>query len=375
MRAQPRYYLETERAGVTDLLKCRTVGVCMAHNRLLGFHVVRSTRPVVWTPTSFVPERESRTPREIKHIEQYPDYPDPMFYLNHTGSYFFRHENLRHLRIGQYNRYFSTNSEKGAAETLEDTCGDEDMQPKPDHHHYDSRADGYAAGTCFPSAMRHVDGVRRRKGSRLAVSRVGFIEPIAASREKFYEQKLLLALSWYCESPPIVRAGPGGKELAEWTFFWDPPPAEELGAHLLREVLVLAPDRAVPFEEVCAKLESTFCGRQYGLVCVCCANDNIAKQCRACQHAIGFHRCLNQDVNTAKLRWRKGTLYGGHLDIERVLFNLHRKCVPTTVLEEKADECPFVLTSPKDRWLMRAADARRARPSHDNRNVAVWVQI
>ena len=61
----------------------------MAHNRLLGFHVVRSTRPVIWTPTEFVPDRGSRTPRDAKHIEQHPDYPDPDFHLNHTGTFFF----------------------------------------------------------------------------------------------------------------------------------------------------------------------------------------------------------------------------------------------------------------------------------------------
>lgn len=41
-----RYYLETERNGVKDFLQCRTVGLCMSHNRLLNFHVVRSTRPL-----------------------------------------------------------------------------------------------------------------------------------------------------------------------------------------------------------------------------------------------------------------------------------------------------------------------------------------
>ena len=35
------YYLVTESDGVRDCLKCRTVGMCMVHNRLFGFHVVR----------------------------------------------------------------------------------------------------------------------------------------------------------------------------------------------------------------------------------------------------------------------------------------------------------------------------------------------
>ena len=71
------YYLETEHeGGLRSFLKCRTFGLCMAHNRLLGFHVVRSTRSVVWTPGEFVPERSSRTPRTGFHIERHPEYPD-----------------------------------------------------------------------------------------------------------------------------------------------------------------------------------------------------------------------------------------------------------------------------------------------------------
>ena len=102
-KAEKWYYLETERNGLRNFLKCRTFGLCMAHNRLLGFHVVRSTRPVIWTPPAFIPERTSRTPRPDWHIEQKPDYPDPHFYLNVTGKYFFRNAELRHMRIEQFN--------------------------------------------------------------------------------------------------------------------------------------------------------------------------------------------------------------------------------------------------------------------------------
>ena len=74
------YYLETEhQGGLRPFLKCRTFGLCMAHNRLLGFHVVRATRPVVWTPGEFVPERSSRTPRTPLHMERHPEYPDSIF--------------------------------------------------------------------------------------------------------------------------------------------------------------------------------------------------------------------------------------------------------------------------------------------------------
>ena len=74
-KANKWYYLETLKDAVRAWLQCRTFGICMCHNRLLGFRVVRSTRPVCWTPTEFIPERSSRTPRPDWHIEQQPDYP------------------------------------------------------------------------------------------------------------------------------------------------------------------------------------------------------------------------------------------------------------------------------------------------------------
>ena len=95
------YYLEGDRSGVKEFLKCRTVGLCMTHNRLLNFHVVRSTKPVTFTPADFVAPRGIRIPREQSHMNKHPAYPDTLFYLSHSGKYFFRHPDLRHLRIEQ----------------------------------------------------------------------------------------------------------------------------------------------------------------------------------------------------------------------------------------------------------------------------------
>ena len=78
--------------GVRDFIKARTVGLCMAHNRLLGFRVVRNTRPVQFTAPDFIPPRDNRTPRDAEHLVKHSGYPDPHFYLNHNGKY-------RELRI------------------------------------------------------------------------------------------------------------------------------------------------------------------------------------------------------------------------------------------------------------------------------------
>ena len=59
--------------------------------------------------------------------------------------------------------------------------------------------------------------------------------------------------------------------------------------------------------------------------------------CDACRHATGWHRCQNPN-NRRHFLWRKGSLFAGTLDAQRVLFNLHRKLIPTDVLKTKAQQ-------------------------------------
>jgi len=356
------YYLETQRDGVKDFLKCRTVGLCMTHNRLLNFHVVRNTRPVQFTPTAFVPEKGSKTARDPSHLEKHPLYPDPQYYLSHTGKYFFRHAALRHLRVEQFNRYFAFSDEgwSVAPPTLEDTCADEEdaVPAEPHHRHYDETAENVLAGTAFPSAQS-VTGARRRQQARLAVSRTPFIEPLGMKREAFYEQKLLLGLPWHCPAKPTMAVG----SEPVWRFVWTPPSAEELGGVVLpQQDLRLAPDRAVSFEHVCAELEKEICKHDHDLVCECCAETLTDSVCPACCHAVGFHRCQNQNPNNVRhLRWRKGTLHAGEVDIQRVLFNLHRKGLPTETLREKADEyvAAGLLTLERGKAIVRVIEQER----------------
>jgi len=69
------YYLEAQRDSVRDFLQCRTIGVPIAHSRLLGFHVVRSTRPVTLLITKFVLEKQYSRPREDTHKAKHTNYP------------------------------------------------------------------------------------------------------------------------------------------------------------------------------------------------------------------------------------------------------------------------------------------------------------
>ena len=332
------YYLETQRSGVKDFLKCRTVGLCMTHNRLLNFHVVRATRPVQFTPTEFVPEQGKKTIRDPSHVQKHPLYPDPQYYLSHTGKYFFRHADLRHLRVEQFNRYFALSDEgaNASAPTIEDTCADENdaIQPETHHRHYDPDAEAIPPGTRYASTAKGVTGARRRQPARLAVSRVPFIEPIGTKREEYYEEKLLLALPWYCPANPTM-----GENGPEWRFVWTPPSAEKLGGTVLNEQeLRIASGCAISFEQICLEQEREICKHDRRLICECCAKDVPDLVCLSCQHAVGFHVCQNASNARRHLLWRKGSLHAGEIDIQRVLFNLHRKRLPTEALKQKADE-------------------------------------
>ena len=178
----------------------------MAFNRLLGFRVVKSTRPVQYAPVTFIPPDDHRTPREQSHLNAHPGYPDPKYHLNYTQQYLFRHPDLRHLRVEQFGRFcrFLLNNVKDA-ETLENTISDDsddEFKPDPTHRNSDSVMNSTAAGNRWASISKGLPPTKRRENARLGITRVPFIEPLGDRRELFYEAKLLLALAWYCDAPP-----------------------------------------------------------------------------------------------------------------------------------------------------------------------------
>ena len=204
---------------------------------------------------------------------------------------------------------------------MEDTISDEEgTRDDPSHRNYDAYLEGVPLGTHYPSTQKCVPGCKRRSNDRLGCTRVPFIEPIGASRERFYEQKLSLALAWYCEEAPKVEQDGS----ITWTFRWDAP----RGVDMTGEVLVIGKN-SIAFEVMCNRLEERFSDFN----CECCALDSRESTCPSCRHAIGWHRCQAID----RVRWRKGSLHAGVLDAQRVLFNLHRKLLPLEALRERAD--------------------------------------
>ena len=127
------------------------------------------------------------------HQQKYPEYPDKTYYMSAIGKYLFRHEELRHLRVEQVNRYFAyagTGDNEGGEEYLWGDAND-NIAPQVDHRHYDEYAQELDIGKLMASNAGGVPGLRRRKSARLGISRVPFHEPIGSRREAFYEQKLL----------------------------------------------------------------------------------------------------------------------------------------------------------------------------------------
>ena len=252
--------------------------------------------------------------------------------------YFFRSAALRHLRLEQFNRYLALAGEGDGftPQTNEDTVEHDDAVPEDSsHRNYDQQMECTPAGTKFLACCKHVPGCRRRKQACLGVSRLPFIEPIGDSRESFFEQKLVLALPWFCPEQPKIAQDAEGNSCTEYTFCWDPPNAEELGGQQLRPEVLKLGRKHVSFEMMCNRLETDFCDAELGLVCACCAEELPKSVCPSCRHAIGWHRC---ELEPNHLVWRKGSLHAGSLDVQRVLYNLHRKLVPTDAIKDKAKE-------------------------------------
>ena len=314
----------------------------MAFNRLLAFHVVRSTRPCVFVPACFLGKTEYRNRREPPHLQRCPEYPDPQYYLNYTQKYFFRHPSLRHLRPEAFTRYLGVcgDNVKGAttSTTEDDTLLDEDDKAPPidtAHRNYDKYMEETAPGSYFGSTAKHVPGCRRRIQQRLGVSRVPFIEPMGSTREDFYEAKLVLGLPWYCPEMPKTVKNAAGHDVTEWDFQCDPPTGAALGGAELEPIALKLGSETVSFEVLCNALERRFCETELNCICQCCTEELPDSVCASCQHAIGFHRCQNPNNNREQFLWKKGTLHAGALDAQRVLFNLHRKMLPEKALEEK----------------------------------------
>ena len=338
-KPEPWYYTETRTPGeaanpVKRFLQSRNIGMCMCQNRLMGFRVVRSTRPTQYTYPKFaMPATERmRLPPE----SQSNSYPDPQFYLNNVQKYFFRPEPLRDLRLGQFVRYFYFGDDPNGAtpssrRTDENTQRDTDHTQAPDdreHRHWHNRAYDFQPGELVRNAQPFAKTLhaRRRAHSRLCVPRSAFIEPLGTRREEFYEQRLLESLPWYVPSRPEVM----DNDTQRWQFQCDMPWGGQLQFAMTDRNVHDTNGMPITFEELCQKIE----GDLGQVACACCADLQRLK-CPTCTHCIGVHCCERAQ---GQKQWKAGTLHNGKMDVDNSLWSLARRNVPIDVIDKKIDE-------------------------------------
>ena len=167
----------------------------------------------------------------------------------------------------------------------------------------------------------------------LAVSRSLFtFEPLADQREAFYEQRLLLGLAWHCpDLVPSAERDAEGTTRVTWRFLSVPPQPQDLGGCAEPVELFLCRQTPISMEAKCHEVDRMY-SESFG--CPCCALE-LSSVCASCAHAVGFHRCQNLDGDH-RIRWRRGTLHGGQMDVERALYRLSKKGLALENLRAKA---------------------------------------
>ena len=260
----------------------------MCHNRLFGYHVVKSTKAVRFLWPQFTIAPEARIQRSEEHRDNVPRYPDPEHYLNKVQEYMFRNEQLRHLRLGQFFRYFYFGREEERQLDAEVAADPASVPDDATHRHYDRQSSRLPAGNTLAAApeKRALSGATRRMNTNLCVPRSSFIEPYGEGRELFYEQRLLQGLPWYCnEIPRQIATQDENKEL-RWTFTTDAPntpPALQSFSMVGRTL-----ETGETFEQKCANLERAY-SEEYK--CPCRSLEAKRSICRTCLYAEGWHQC------------------------------------------------------------------------------------
>ena len=189
-------------------------------------------------------------------------------------------------------------------------------------------------GTAFASRSPYGETVVRRRNAALAISRFRQLEPLGDQRELYYEQKLLLGLAWHCpDLKPAVETQTNGEAHTTWRFVSVPPRPMDIGAEVAPVEVHFGRHQPKSMEDKCYELERLYANQ---FACKCCARE-FQFVCHTCADAIGFHKCVNPDGDS-KVRWCCGTLHGGSIDIERVLYRWHKKGGDLENLRAKAAE-------------------------------------
>ena len=144
-----------------------------------------------------------------------------------------------------------------------------------------------------------------------------------------------MGLPWYADSAPLLVETGSTKHVA-WALKWKRP--WTLAAYDLPDITLemSTASSSFSYEERCHHYENIFSSSTLSLACRCCDGEVGQGACQACIYAVGFHICPKSGIR--EHRWRRTSLFGGQLDVQRTIFNLHRRLFPTDVIKSKAQE-------------------------------------
>ena len=150
----------------------------------------------------------------------------------------------------------------------------------------------------------------------MGVAKTQHLEPIGRTRERFYQQKLVLGLPWYADSAPLLVETGSTKHVA-WALKWKRP--WTLAAYDLPDITLemSTAGSSFSYEERCHHYENIFSSSTLSLACRCCDGEVGQGACQACIYAVGFHICPKSGIR--EHRWRRTSLFGGQLDVQRTI--------------------------------------------------------
>ena len=139
-----------------------------------------------------------------------------------------------------------------------------------DHRHYDTFMEGQPPGKTHASRWKGVDATKRRSHSRLGVAKTQHLEPIGRTRERFYQQRLILCLPWYSETAPLLVETAGGAKQVAWVLKWKRP--STLAAYDLPDITLEMSTAGSNFsyEERAHSFENAFSSSTLNIACRCC---------------------------------------------------------------------------------------------------------
>ena len=186
--------------------------------------------------------------------------------------------------------------------------------------------------------------------------------------------RLLLGLAWYADAAAELVAV-DGKQAVQWHIKWAQPAS--LAPHNLAPIAlrISSSGSVFSYEERCHAYEALFSSSDLNIVCRCCDEEIGVGPCDACRYAVGFHVCPKSGV--LEHRWRRATLFGGVLDIQRCLYNLHRRMLPSEVLRSKAQEYvdAGLVSESMAQVMIRTIEAERGAEGLVNENLGSGVDM